>query len=82
MNMITTRRSFIKKSVIASSIALSPNLLFSKSNMVDEIRLADYHVHLHSSFTIEEAVSNFKSLDMKFGIVEHPGRLRSKDSFL
>ena len=73
MNTITTRRSFIKKSVIASSIALSPNLLFGRRNEVDEIPLTDYHVHLHGNFTIEEAVANFKSLDIKFGIVEHPG---------
>jgi len=74
MESITTRRDFVKKLALGSTIALSPNLLFSKNIMVDEIPLTDYHVHLHSNFTIEEAVSNFKSLDMKFGIVEHPGR--------
>ena len=74
MKQSTTRRDFVKKLAIGSSIALSPNLLFGKSNIADEIPLTDYHVHLHSNFTIEEAVANFKSLDMQFGIVEHPGR--------
>ena len=68
------RRDFVKRLAIGSSIALSPSLLFSMRNKEDEIPLTDYHVHLHGNFTIEEAVSNFKSLDMKFGIVEHPGR--------
>ena len=73
--MNTTRRDFIKKSAIASSIALSPNLLFGMSNKEDEIQLIDYHVHLSRSLSIEEAFANFKSKNMKFGIVEHPGRI-------
>lgn len=71
---MTTRRDFIKKSVVAGSIALSPNLLFSMSNKEDEIPLIDYHVHPSRNLTIEDAVANFKSKKMKFGIVEHPGR--------
>ena len=71
---MTTRRDFIKKSAIASSIALAPNLLFSMSNKKDEIPLIDYHVHPNRNLTIEDAAANFKSNNMQFGIAEHPGR--------
>jgi histidinol phosphatase-like PHP family hydrolase len=72
--MNTTRRDFIKKSAIASSIVLSPNLLFGMSNKEDGVQLIDYHVHASKYLTIEDAVANFESKNMKFGIVEHPGR--------
>ena len=74
MKNTTTRRDFIKKSAIGSSIVLSPNLIFNRGNKEDEIPLIDYHVHPNRNLTIEDAVANFKSLNMKFGIVEHPGR--------
>lgn len=73
MKTIETRRDFIKKSTIGGLMALSPNLLFSMRNKEDEIQLTDYHVHLNRDMTIEQAVTNFKSKNMKFGIVEHPG---------
>jgi len=46
------RRYFIKKSAIASSIALAPNLIFSMSNIEDEIPLIDYHVHLNRNLSL------------------------------
>lgn len=70
---MTTRRDFIKKSAIGSSIALAPNLLFGMSSKEEKIQLIDYHVHPGRGFTIEKAVAQFKSLNMKFGVVEHPG---------
>jgi histidinol phosphatase-like PHP family hydrolase len=36
--------------------------------------LVDYHVHPNRNLTIENAVANFKSINMKCGIAEHPGR--------
>ena len=73
MKNITTRRDFIKKSTIGSSIALFPDLLFSMSDKEEGFRLIDYHVHLSGNFTIEQAVELSKSRKIKFGIVEHPG---------
>ena len=35
--------------------------------------LIDYHVHLTEQFTLEMAVGLSKSLNVKFGIVEHLG---------
>ncbi len=35
--------------------------------------LIDYHVHLTEQFTIEMAVKLSGELNVKFGIVEHPG---------
>ena len=74
MKNATTRRDFIKKSAIAGSIALSPNILFSMGNIEDEVPLIDYHVHLNRNLSIEDAVANFQYKKMKFGIAEHPGR--------
>ena len=74
MRNTTTRRDFIKKSALVSSIALSPNLLFGMSKKDDGIPLIDYHVHPNGILSIEDAAENFKSKNMKFGIVEHPGR--------
>ena len=73
MPYYTTRRDFIKKSAIGSAVVLAPNLLFSMRNGEEEIRLIDYHVHPSRDLTIEEAVAHFKSKNMQFGIVEHPG---------
>lgn len=76
---MTTRREFMKKSAIGSSIALAPNLLFGMGKKEDRIQLIDYHVHTGRGFTIEKAVAQFKSLNMNFGIVEHPGNRANID---
>lgn len=73
MNSIRTRRDFIKKSALGTSLALFPNISFSKEEKEDEFQLIDYHVHLSGFFTIEKAVELSKSRNVKFGIVEHPG---------
>jgi len=71
---MTTRRNFIKKSALASSIAIAPEILLGMNNEEDGIPLIDYHVHASRYLTMEDAVASFKSKNMKFGIVDHPGK--------
>lgn len=78
----TTRRDFIKKSAMGSSIALFPELLFGMEGKENEFQAIDYHVHLTRTFTIEKAVELSEKINVKFGIVEHPGEraaIRSDD---
>ena len=73
MTTKTTRRDFIKKSAIGSSIALFPNVIFGMEETEVGFPLIDYHVHLARTFTIENALELSKKINVKFGIVEHPG---------
>lgn len=75
MNSPTTRRSFLKRSlVISSALTTAPALLLSDSGNDTNIPLIDYHVHLTRSFDIKQAVELAEKRNMKFGILEHPGR--------
>lgn len=73
MKAKTTRRDFIKKSAIGSAIALFPDAVIAMEERYEELQLIDYHVHLTRTFTIEKAVELSKKINIKFGIVEHPG---------
>jgi len=75
MSYPTSRRSFLKRSlIISSALTTAPRLLFSDSGNYTNIPLIDYHVHLTRSFDIKQAVELAEKRNMKFGIVEHPGR--------
>jgi hypothetical protein len=68
-----SRREFIRKTTIGSTVALMPNFVFSRDNKQSEFPLVDYHVHLTEDFTIDKAVELSQKRRIKFGIVEHPG---------
>jgi len=68
-----SRREFIRKTTIGSTVVLMPNFLFSRDSKQSEFPLVDYHVHLTKDFTIEKAVELSQKRRIKFGIVEHPG---------
>jgi histidinol phosphatase-like PHP family hydrolase len=69
----TTRRDFIKNATIVSSTLLFPEVLFGLETEENGFSLIDYHVHLTNTFTIEKAIEISKNINVKFGIVEHPG---------
>jgi histidinol phosphatase-like PHP family hydrolase len=72
MTYKTTRRDFLKKTTIGGSMLFFLELLFGLGED-KEFNLIDYHVHLAKTFTIEKAVELSKNINVKFGIVEHPG---------
>ena len=75
----TTRRDFIKKTAIGGSALFFPGMLFGKEAGENGFNIIDYHVHLTETFTIEKAVELSKRINVKFGIVEHPGKYTDLD---
>lgn len=73
----TSRRNFLKKSTIGSSVLLFPEVLFGLDSGENDFKMIDYHVHLTDTFTIEKAVELSKNINVKFGIVEHPWKASS-----
>ncbi len=79
-NMIS-RRGFMKKACIGSTVAMLPVLATGQSGRPSGLPRIDYHVHLTEQFTIEKAVELSKKRQARFGIVEHPGSsIRNDDA--
>jgi histidinol phosphatase-like PHP family hydrolase len=75
-----SRRNFIQTSIVAGTVlAADPKLVVAASAATSTppakpaFPVADYHVHLSPTLTIEEAVSLGKERGVQVGIVEHPG---------
>jgi histidinol phosphatase-like PHP family hydrolase len=75
-----SRRNFIQTSVIAgAALATQPHLIASAPTVAPTLPakpafpVADYHVHLSPTLTIEQAINLGKERDVQIGIVEHPG---------
>lgn len=73
MKSKATRREFIKKTSLLTTMSMMPGILLSSTEKAKtDFPLVDFHVHLHRDFTIEKAVELANKRNMKFGIVEHP----------
>ena len=71
----SSRREFIKTTTLCAAAAMMPSVsLASGQKRETDFPLVDYHVHPNRNLTIENAVENFKSKNMRCGIAEHPGR--------
>lgn len=69
------RRQFIRNTGIAGGMIMtSPLLAKSFEPEQYDFRLVDMHVHTTPQFTIEKIVELGKQKNIRFGIVEHPGR--------
>src|SRR5579864_6572523 len=80
--MTTSRRNFLQASLIAgSALAGAPHFSrafgASSGEVADPPKpafpVADYHVHLSPTLTIDQAVDLGKQRGVQMGIVEHPG---------
>ena len=76
-----SRRSFLETSLVAgAALAARP---ISRASVAQEARthpparpgfpVADYHVHLSPTLSIEQAIALGKERQVQIGIVEHPG---------
>ena len=80
MNHIFSRRNFLHTSVIAgAALATERHLLASTPKVVStpptkpSFPVADYHVHLSPTLSIEQALNLGKERQVQIGVVEHPG---------
>jgi len=80
--MTTSRRNFLQASLIAgSALAGAPHFsraFVARSGEVADppkpaFPVADYHVHLSPTLSIEQAVDLGKQRRVQIGVVEHPG---------
>jgi hypothetical protein len=73
-----SRRTFLETSLIAGAVLAAPNLAAPKPSATcapakPNFPVADYHVHLSPTLTIEQAVALGKDRGVQIGILEHPG---------
>ena len=69
-----SRRTFIHTSVMAGAVLAAPRHLFAATAAPKpNFPVADYHVHLSPTLSIEQAVNLGKQRQVQIGIVEHPG---------
>ena len=73
-----TRRNFLHTSALAGAVlAANGHLVASTTDVAPADKpafpVADYHVHLSPTLSIEEAVKLGKERQVQIGIVEHPG---------
>jgi len=69
-----SRRTFIHTSVMAGAVLAAPRHLFAATAAPKPpFPVADYHVHLSPTLSIEQAVNLGKERQVQIGIVEHPG---------
>jgi histidinol phosphatase-like PHP family hydrolase len=78
MNSSFSRRTFLETSVLASAALAAPIHLgargaASATPPKPAFPVADYHVHLSPTLTIDQAVSLGKERGVQIGVVEHPG---------
>jgi histidinol phosphatase-like PHP family hydrolase len=78
MNSSFSRRTFLETSVLASAALAAPIHLgargvASTTPPKPAFPVADYHVHLSPTLTIDQAVSLGKERGVQIGVVEHPG---------
>ena len=80
MNYTFSRRNFLHTSVIAgAALATERHLLASTPSVASTpptkpgFPVADYHVHLSATLSIEQALTLGKERQVQVGIVEHPG---------
>ena len=74
VNSIYSRRNFLHTSLAAGAALAAPRSLFAAiSPPKPTFTVADYHVHLSPTLTIEQAVQVGKERGVQIGIVEHPG---------
>ena len=80
MNHTFSRRNFLHTSVIAgAAFATERHLLASTPSVTSTppskpgFPVADYHVHLSPTLSIEQALTLGKERQVQIGIVEHPG---------
>ena len=83
MSHIFSRRRFLQSSAVAGAVLAAPPQLsraltatpreFSAPPAKPAFRVADYHVHLSNTLSIEQALSLGKDRNVQIGIVEHPG---------
>ena len=70
-----SRRVFLHTSVMAGAgLAIERHLLTATPAARPSFPLADCHVHLSPTLSIEPAVNLGKERQVPIGIVEHPGR--------
>ncbi len=74
-----SRRNFLQTTVIAGAALSTSRHLFASSPAVSTsagkpaFPVADYHVHLSPTLSIEQAIQLGKERQVQIGIVEHPG---------
>jgi histidinol phosphatase-like PHP family hydrolase len=69
-----SRRNFIHTSVMAGAVLATERHLFASTLTAEPgFPVADYHVHLSPTLSIEQAVNLGKERQVQIGIVEHPG---------
>jgi len=77
-----SRRTFLETTLIAGAVlatrpqishALSPNSSDSTVPAKPSFAVADYHVHLSNTLTIDQALQLGKERGVQLGILEHPG---------
>ncbi len=75
MSPTFSRRNFIHTSLIAGAALAAPRHLFGAaiSPAKPSFPVADYHVHLSNTLSIEQALNLGKERNVQIGIVEHPG---------
>lgn len=74
MKSTYSRRNFIHTSMMAGVVlAAERNLFASTPSPKPGFPVADYHVHLSPTLSIEQAIQLGKERQVQIGIVEHPG---------
>jgi len=74
VNCNYSRRSFLQTSMMAGAALAAPRHLFAAvAAPKPGFPVADYHVHLSPTLSIEQAVNLGKERGVQIGIVEHPG---------
>ncbi len=73
-----SRRNFLETSLVAGAVLAAPHLAAPKPSATSaptkpNFPVADYHVHLSPTLTIEQAVALGKERGVQIGILEHPG---------
>ncbi len=71
-----SRRTFLETSLMAGAALAAPHLAAPSATSAPtkpHFPVADYHVHLSPTLTIEQAVALGKDRGVQIGILEHPG---------
>lgn len=81
VNPTYSRRNFLQTSIVAGAVLATPQSLAAstpKGSTVAPAKpafpVADYHVHLSPTLSIEQALQLGKERQVQIGILEHPGQ--------